>query len=1260
MITVFYKLKIFSLAVLLTQALVTWTWANFTLGSAQYATTGIVIPTGTSNNAKLANFAAQELQKHLQLITGQIFPISTSTAGLTRIFYVGIRPDSDTNVYEADEGRYKIATTSVHFYGHDEIKLSSDDVETMVLDRWYNNFNRTGTLHTVYDFLERELGVRWVEPGDVGIVYIAQPNINLVERTQSWISAYTFQRNIRTVYNTGRLQSRINDIPPDFRLTSNQETAARRVTERWLKRQRMGNRGAFIQLFHAFADWYAPVSEGGKGYGTTNPEWFALNANGVRGPMVATEPDRVKMCVSEPTLITKIVNDFIAGFTMNNGVPIPTHPSHQFLDASENDAGSGGIGEYDHSPATVALDALLPGEVFGDHLTDRYVHFANNLQNELRSRPGFANFSVAMQAYNETSWAPPRNVSLNPGIMFQFVPDMADPEQSLIDTYTGWQAKGAPATWVYRPNDLNVDIGLPLGQDRLAFAAQQLGYSYGGRGMDHDSMYDFWSTGVGLTYYALAKHHQDPSRDFNYWESDFTAQYGAAAADVKSYLAVFRTVFDNTILPEDRSLRTKRGPAFLRWGRLGGIMSRYTTFFPTAKLNEAKTFLDTAAGRSLSSSERARLDRLRLGHEHTVLTHQLLEALNGTDVIAPLRAAEALLSFRRTNKNNLTINWAGLFAYQSEATGLSTYALAKTFTDLGGEGLTATDLNVNGGFNNTNGGWTLSAYQDGNVSVPAGSSSYDSTVKIEGSHSFRVAKPSSSSFTGVYSVNQELSGLEAGKSYAFSYKWRRELEDYPTRPETLDYPRLRFIYCDANGAPTTLNGQSSSWYAPNSTDLDPGWRSQIVSFTVPADSAVRRIYVSLFLASEGVSWADDFHLFRFNPAPATVITPPTSITVAPGTSASLLVSASGQPPLSYQWRKDGVAVTGQTSAILSFASASWDDYGVYDCIVSNTSSSATSAAATLNVYQPPHAGYTAIADVPVNGGLDNVLSPWSVSAWQNNASATVPSGSYVFDNIKRVAGSHALRITNNDAAFTGQIMLNQNILNIEPGKTYGLSVRWRRELSSAPVHTDSLSHPKMRIIYRDDSNQAITHNGSTSVIVNSGTTDLSTGWRTSETIVTLPANSLVRRFYITLMAASEGSTWFDDVRLVTLHNEAYPTYASWANTYADGAAPTIINPGYSEANLLRYAFEYDAGGGMPSFVLSTPNAQNERFMEVTLRRKSYAPELTYKVQASTELASWQTIQQLKAEHPETITVRDTIPSNLPARRFIRVMVEKSQ
>jgi len=87
--------------------------------------------------------------------------------------------------------------------------------------------------------------------------------------------------------------------------------------------------------------------------------------------------------------------------------------------------------------------------------------------------------------------------------------------------------------------------------------------------------------------------------------------------------------------------------------------------------------------------------------------------------------------------------------------------------------------------------------------------------------------------------------------------------------------------------------------------------------------------------------------------PPTIRTPPAGATVNAGTSASLFVEAFGTDPLTYQWRRDGTMVGGD-SATLSFNPVTAGDAGSYDVIVSNAAGSVTSAPpAVLTVVVPP-------------------------------------------------------------------------------------------------------------------------------------------------------------------------------------------------------------------------------------------------------------------------------------------------------------------
>ena len=87
-------------------------------------------------------------------------------------------------------------------------------------------------------------------------------------------------------------------------------------------------------------------------------------------------------------------------------------------------------------------------------------------------------------------------------------------------------------------------------------------------------------------------------------------------------------------------------------------------------------------------------------------------------------------------------------------------------------------------------------------------------------------------------------------------------------------------------------------------------------------------------------------------APAITVQP-AGRTVVVGDSVVLSVAASGTAPLTYQWKKDGTAVSGATSSSLTFASAQESDAGSYTVVVSNSAGSVTSDAAVLAVDTPP-------------------------------------------------------------------------------------------------------------------------------------------------------------------------------------------------------------------------------------------------------------------------------------------------------------------
>ncbi|MCC6321816.1 MAG: PQQ-dependent sugar dehydrogenase [Phycisphaerales bacterium] len=103
-------------------------------------------------------------------------------------------------------------------------------------------------------------------------------------------------------------------------------------------------------------------------------------------------------------------------------------------------------------------------------------------------------------------------------------------------------------------------------------------------------------------------------------------------------------------------------------------------------------------------------------------------------------------------------------------------------------------------------------------------------------------------------------------------------------------------------------------------------------------------------------------------APA-ITAEPAPASIQPGQTAMFTVAASGQNPLSYQWRKDGAPlandarISGATTTTLTISDAQPADSALYDVLVTNSCSSIASTPVMLTVAVP------CPADINDSGGL---------------------------------------------------------------------------------------------------------------------------------------------------------------------------------------------------------------------------------------------------------------------------------------------------
>ena len=90
-------------------------------------------------------------------------------------------------------------------------------------------------------------------------------------------------------------------------------------------------------------------------------------------------------------------------------------------------------------------------------------------------------------------------------------------------------------------------------------------------------------------------------------------------------------------------------------------------------------------------------------------------------------------------------------------------------------------------------------------------------------------------------------------------------------------------------------------------------------------------------------------LFGNLPPPPVIVALSTNATVDAGTNVTFSVMATGAPPLSFQWRKNGLKLNGETGTNLALVDIDSTVAGNYTVVVSNPGGSITSSVVRLSV-----------------------------------------------------------------------------------------------------------------------------------------------------------------------------------------------------------------------------------------------------------------------------------------------------------------------
>src|SRR6266850_1679362 len=205
---------------------------------------------------------------------------------------------------------------------------------------------------------------------------------------------------------------------------------------------------------------------------------------------------------------------------------------------------------------------------------------------------------------------------------------------------------------------------------------------------------------------------------------------------------------------------------------------------------------------------------------------------------------------------------------------------------------------------------------------------------------------------------------------------------------------------------------------------------------------------------------------------------PANQTVTAGQTATFSVTAAGTAPLTYQWNKNGGAISGATSSsYTSPATASSDNGAQFSVVVSNSAGSVTSGAATLTVNAASTGLQVSTAQLPdgfVAGGYNSTLAAtggstpysWSVLSGSLPYGLTLSSGG-IISGTPSLAGSFTFSAQVKDAsALTASKSLSINVASPTPavaitspasGATVSGTSNWSYSLDSNSLSNGSHS-----------------------------------------------------------------------------------------------------------------------------------------------------------------------------------------------------------
>jgi hypothetical protein len=177
----------------------------------------------------------------------------------------------------------------------------------------------------------------------------------------------------------------------------------------------------------------------------------------------------------------------------------------------------------------------------------------------------------------------------------------------------------------------------------------------------------------------------------------------------------------------------------------------------------------------------------------------------------------------------------------------------------------------------------------------------------------------------------------------------------------------------------------------------------------------------------------------FSGESTTIVSQPSSVTNYVSLAATFAVNAYSTVPLSYQWKKNGVAIPGATQRSLTLKPLALSDAADYMLTISNVNGTLDSSPATLTVLSPPTSSPD-ISGLVLHLPFDNNLT--DATGRGNNGTAIHMTGSSNVSSATFVSGmlGSALHYASD---YTGGLANNTYVtLGVRPDLQFGSSVNF--------------------------------------------------------------------------------------------------------------------------------------------------------------------------------------------------------------------------